>query len=147
MDTQPRPSRRAPRRRVPLLFSLAASAVFGIGACSTGVTAPTIPALPTLGIPTQFPDDLASGTGACIDASTMAIIDLLRAQASGTDIRALLQQNKDALIAGLGELESSDPTTMDWRDALLTALDTGDIDGAATQIQRLVNDEVELTPC
>ena len=146
MDTHPTRSRRGSRGRTPLLILLAAAAAIGIGACNSATT-PTIPALPTLGIPTQFPDDLASGTGACIDAPTMAIIDQLRATASGTDIRALLQQNKDALVAGLGNLESSDPTTMDWRDALLTALDTGDIDGAAAQIQRLVNDEVELTPC
>ena len=141
-----RPVHASRRMRASPLFGLAAAAIIGVASCTTGVT-PTIPAVPTLGIPTQFPDDLASGAGACIDAPTMAIIDQLRASASGTDIRALLLANKDALIDGLADLESSDPATMDWRDALLTALDTGDVDAAATQIQRLVSDEVQLTPC
>jgi hypothetical protein len=120
------------------------AAVLGLGACA-GAPLPTVPPLPTAGIPTMFPDDLASGTAACIDAPTMAIIDQLRA--TGADVPNLLAANKDALIAGLGGLESSDPTLMDWRDALLTALDTGDIDAAAAQVQRLANDEVQLTPC
>jgi hypothetical protein len=120
------------------------TAAAGIGACS-GTTVPTIPGLPTAGIPTMFPDDLASGTGACIDPATMTIIDRLRA--ADADIPGLLAANKDALVAGLGRLESSDPATMDWRDALLTALDTGDMDEAAAQVQRLIDDEVQLTPC
>jgi hypothetical protein len=88
---------------------------------------------------------MASGTAACVDAPTMAIIDQLRA--SGANVPALLAANKDALISGLGGLESSDPITTAWRDALVDALESGDMDAAATQIAKLANDEVALTPC
>jgi hypothetical protein len=127
-----------------LVLGLAFAAALGLGACA-GTTTPTLPALPTLGIPTQFPDDLKSGTAACINAPTMAIIDQLRAQ--GADVPNLLAANKDALIAGLSGLDSSDPTVTDWRDAFLTALDSGDIDAAAAQVARLSKNEIDLTPC
>ena len=145
MDTHDTTRRPTPQpARYGFLLVLAAAAVFGLGACA-GTTTPTLPPLPTAGIPTQFPDDLASGLGACIDAPTMAVIDQLRA--AGADIPTLLRDNKDELIAGLSNMQSSDPATMDWKDALLTALESGNYEAATAQVERLVKDEVQLTPC
>ncbi len=96
-------------------------------------------------IPTFPPDDLASGTAACIDAPTMAIIDQLRAP--GADVPALLVANEDALVTGLGDLESADPAVTEWRDALLTALTSDDMTAAAAQVALLASNEVALTPC
>jgi hypothetical protein len=96
-------------------------------------------------IPTFPPDDLASGTAACIDAPTMAIIDQLRAP--GADVPALLAANKDALISGLDDLESADERTTEWRDALLTALTANDMTAAAAQVAVLVAGDLTITPC
>src|SRR5262245_15474486 len=96
-------------------------------------------------IPTFPPDDLASGTAACIDEPTMEIIDQLRAP--GASVDTLLADNKDALIAGLADLESADPKTTDWRDALLTALTDDDTAGAAAQIDVLVEGDLTITLC
>ena len=71
----------------------------------------------------------------------MEVIDQLRAP--GADVPALLAANKDALITGLEDLESADPATMAWRDALVTALTNGDMEGGmwwAGQAQGLVED-------
>jgi hypothetical protein len=138
--TQPRPI----RARRSILLGLAVAAALGLGACAGG-TVPTIPAVPTLGLPTFPPDDLASGTTACIDAPTMAIIDQLRA--TGADVPALLAANKDALILGLDRLESSDPGTISWRDALVAALASDDFDAAAAEVAKLASGEVTITPC
>jgi hypothetical protein len=121
-----------------------ASAAFALvlAACGGG-TLPT--SLPTELIPTFPPDDMASGTAACIDAPTMAIIDQLRA--TGADAPSLLEANKDALIAGLSDLQSSDPNTTAWRDALVGALEADDFDAAAAEIARLAQGEVTITPC
>ena len=91
------------------------------------------------------PDDLASGTAACIDAPTMAIIDQLRAP--GADVPSLLEANKDALTTGLADLDSSDPTVTEWRDKLLSALASNDMTTAAAQIAVLAANQVQLTPC
>jgi hypothetical protein len=144
MKTYPSISPRPHGARRSLLLGLAVAAALGIGACSGG-TVPTIPAVPTLGLPTFPPDDMASGTTACIDAPTMAIIDQLRA--TGADVPALLAANKDALILGLDRLESSDPGTTSWRDALVAALESDDIDAAAAEVARLASGEVTITPC
>jgi hypothetical protein len=98
-----------------------------------------------MAIPTLPPNNIASGMAACVDAPTLALIDQLRA--TGADVPTLLAANKDALIAGLGALESSDPDTTAWRDALVDALESGDADAAADEIARLANDEVTITPC
>jgi hypothetical protein len=128
------------------LFALAVAAALALGACAGGTAIPTV-GVPTGGIdiPTMPPDDFASGMAACIDAPTMAILDQLRA--TGADAPALLAANKDALIAGLDDLESSDTATNEWRDALLTALEGDDFDAAALEIAKLANDEVTITPC
>ena len=75
----------------------------------------------------------------------MAVIDQLRA--TGADLPALLAANKDALIAGLGDLESSDPDTIAWRDALVDALESDDMAAAAVEISKLADDEVSITRC
>jgi hypothetical protein len=130
--------------RRPSLRSFVAAATFAlsVAACGGG----TLPSsVPSINIPTLPPDDMASGTAACIDAPTMTVIDQLRA--TGADAPALLEANKDALIAGLSDLESNDPSTTTWRDALVDALEAGDFDAAASEIARLANDEVTITPC
>ena len=130
------------RARRSILLGLAVAAAFALGACQSGTPVPT---LPSLAIPTFPPDDLASGTTACIDAPTMVIIDQLRA--TGADVPALLTANKDALIVGLSRLQSSDPSTTAWRDALVTALRSGDADAAAAEVARLASGDVTITPC
>ena len=117
-----------------------------MAACSGGATASNVPGnLSTLAIPTFPPDDLASAAAACIDAATMGIIDQLRAP--GADVKGLLAANKDKLISGLSDLESSDTKVTEWRDKLLQALTDGDMTAAAAQIAILAANQVQLTPC
>jgi hypothetical protein len=121
-----------------------------LAACSGGSLASSVPddlgGLQSDGlIPTFPPDDLASGVAACIDPATMAIIDQLRAP--NADVEAILAANEDALVAGLAELESADPRTTAWRDALLTALAADDMAGAAAQVAVLVAGDLTITPC
>ena len=132
--------RDTPRAIATLVLALAA---LGLGGCQAAGTSP-LPTVPEV-IPTFPPDDLATGTAACIDAPTMVIIDQLRA--TGADVPALLAANKDALIEGLADLESADPATMAWKDALLTALDAGDADAAAAQVAVLAAGDLTITPC
>jgi predicted small secreted protein len=139
-----RPPRRSRRRVAGLVAALAALAL-GLGACSTSGGAGIPTDIASLELPTFPPDDLATGTAACIDAPTMAIIDQLRA--TGADVPALLAANKAALMAGLEDLDSADPATVDWRDAFLTALDSGDLDAAAAQVAVLAAGDLTITPC
>jgi hypothetical protein len=132
------------RLRHKLPFGIGIALALALGACAGG-SLPSIPAVPSLGIPTMPPDDFASGTAACIDAPTMAVIDQLRA--TGADVPALLAEHKDLLILGLEGLESSDPVTVAWRDAFVGALESGDADAAAAEVARLASGEVTLTPC
>jgi hypothetical protein len=130
--------------RRPSLRSIVAAATFAVAIAACGGS--TLPSsLPSVDIPTFPADDMASGTAACVDAPTMEILDRLRS--TGADAPALLQANKDALIAGLNDLESSDASTTAWRDTLVEALEAGDFDAAADEIARLANDEVTITPC
>jgi hypothetical protein len=123
------------------LLGLGAAAVLALAACGTGAAS----AVPSVQLPTFPPDDMASGTAACIDEPTMAVIDQLRA--TGANVPALLAANKAALLAGLKGLQSSDPNTTAWRDDLVAALQSDDMDAAAAQIARLANDDVTITPC
>lgn len=141
-STSARPA--GPIRRALLGFA-ATGLAFSLAACAGGMTSSTVPDLSTMAIPTFPPDDLASGVAACIDAPTMAIIDQLRAP--GADVPALLAANKDALVSGLGDLESSDPAVTEWRDALLSALTSDDMTAAVAQIAVLAAGTVQLTPC
>ena len=129
-----------------LLAVGAAALALSMAACNTTGSASNLPGnLSTMAIPTFPPDDLASGTAACIDADTMAIIDQLRAP--GADVPTLLAANKDKLTSGLAGLDSADPKVTEWRDKLLQALSDGDMTAAAAQIAALVANQVQLTPC
>lgn len=134
----------APFRRA-LLGLAAGSLALSMAACGPGTTASNLPDLSSMAIPTMPPDDLASGTAACVDAATMTIIDQLRAP--GADVPALLAANKDALESGLAGLESADPAVTEWRDALLSALADEDMTAAAAQVALLAAHQVALTPC
>ena len=139
-------ARVAAQRRSAVVVLAAMAMVSSFGACGPRATASAIPDdVASMEIPTMPPDDFASGTAACIDAPTMAIIDQLRAP--GADVPALLAANDDALISGLSDLESSDPAVLEWRDALLSALASGDMTAGAAQVAALAADEVTLTPC
>ncbi len=129
------------RARTPFLFGLAVAATLALGACSGAVIATVPPSLP---IPTM-PPNLASSAPACVDAPTMLILD--QVAAAGANVPALLGANKDAIIAGLEGLESADPAVTTWRDELVGALESGNIDLAALQVAKLTNDEVTLPPC
>ena len=136
-------SRSIPYRRATLRsFVGAAALALALAACGGGALPSSIP---TDLIPTFPPDDMASGTAACIDQPTMAVINQLRS--AGTNLPELLAENTDILVSGLRELESNDPNTTAWRDALVDALEGGDMDAAADEIARLANDEVTITPC
>lgn len=129
-----------------LLGLCALGLAVSMAACGPSGSASNLPGgLATMAIPTFPPDDLASGTAACIDTATMAIIDQLRAP--GADVPALLSVNKDKLISGLSGLESSDTKVTEWRDALLQALTDGNMTAAAAQIAVLAANQVQLTPC
>ena len=138
--------RLAATSRAALLFMGCTTLALSLAACGPRATASAIPEdLSSMAIPTMPPDDFATGTAACIDAPTMAIIDQLRAP--GADVMGLLAANNDALVTGLSDLESSDPAVEEWRDALLTALSSNDMTAAAAQIAVLAAGDVELTPC
>ena len=139
-------SRSAALFRRALLGLAASSLALSMAACGPGSTASSVPGdLSSMAIPTMPPDDMASGTAACIDAATMTIIDQLRAP--GADVPALLTANKDALESGLADLESTDPAVTEWRDALLSALASDDMTAAAAQVALLAANQVALTPC
>ena len=149
MPDQPLRSGGGVARRL-LLRLAAASLALTFAACSGGSLSSGVP--DDLGgvpsdevIPTFPPDDLATGTAACLDAPTMAIIDQLRAP--GADVPAVLAANEEALIEGLEDLESADPRTMAWRDALLDALAADDMTAAAAQVAVLVAGDLTITPC
>lgn len=128
------------RARTPFLLGLVAAAALTLGACNASVIATVPPS-----ISGTVPPVIASQLPACVDAPTLAIIDQIGA--AGADVPALLSANKDALIAGLGNLQSSDPVTTTWRDDLVAALQSGNVDLAALQVAKLTNDEVNLTAC
>ena len=141
MNTSSRQLSRSTRARTPFLLGLAVAAALALGACNASVIATVPPSLP---IPT-LPPDVASGAPDCVDAPTMAILDGIGA--AGADVPALLSANKDALIAALDDLESTDPTVTTWRDEFVGALESGNMDLAALQVAKLTNDEVALPPC
>jgi hypothetical protein len=75
----------------------------------------------------------------------MAVIDQLTA--AGADVTAVLAANKDVLIAGLDTLQPADEATTAWRHELVDALENGDMDSAALQIDTLASGGVTLTAC
>jgi hypothetical protein len=75
----------------------------------------------------------------------MAVIDQLTA--ADADVPAILAADKDVLIAGLHTLQPADEATTTWRDELVDALENGDMDSAALQIDALASGGVTLTAC
>jgi len=140
MNTSSQQTSTSTRPRTPFLLGLAVAAALALGACQGAVIATVPPSLPG-----TVPPVLASAAPDCVDATTMAILDGLGA--AGADVPALLSANKDALIAALEDLESTDPAVTTWRDEFVGALESGNMDLAALQVAKLTNDEVALPPC
>lgn len=134
------PSRPSWQRAGTMLAVLAFAAV-GIGACSSSAST-----VPSIAVPSDIlPGASGSPVAGCVDTTTMAVIDQVRAP--GADVPALLASNKDALIAGLTTLQPADAATTTWRDTLLKALQDGDMTTAATQVDALVSGGVSLSAC
>ena len=131
---------RATSTRAGAATALVAALALGLGACS-GVSASSIPTLPGT-LPTVPPSGAA---GACLDAPTLAIINQLKA--SGADVPGILAANKDALVTGLGKVQSSDPAVLAWRTALVAAIQAGKADDVAAQVALLANGQVTIPPC
>ena len=126
------------RRRAAGFLSLAATAVFLLGACTAGASA-----VPSVDLPTTDPN--ATPVTACVDAGTKAVLDQLTA--SGADIPAILEANADVLVAGLQTFQPADEATITWRDDFVAALEAGDMAAAETQVQALISGGVALTAC
>jgi len=120
--------------------ALLALLAFVASACS-GVTASNVPTLPA-GAPTLPPSGLAS---ACLDANTMTILDQLKA--TGADVPTILAANKDKLVASLTAMQPADPAVTTWRDALVSATQSGDANAVAAQVAMLSSGQVTIPPC
>ena len=127
-------------RRAGAGLVLAGVLATALGACA-GVTASNIPTLPG-NLPTVPPSGVA---GACLDAQTMSVLDQLKA--SGADVPGIVAANKDKLVSGLGQLQSSNPAVVAWRDALVAAIQAGKAADVATQVALLANGQVTIPPC
>ncbi len=132
-----------PRRRAGLLLLVLAFAAVGLGACQAGASTLPSVSLPTVVVPTTNPS--GSPIAACVNAPTMAVLTQLKAP--GADITGLLTSNKDALIAGLSSLQPADEATKTWREALVKALQDGDMTTASAKMNELVSGGVTLTAC
>jgi hypothetical protein len=148
MNAHPQPARgrRTGASGRLALFGILAIAGLGIGGCSAAASAipsavssaltnATIPPLPTGGSP----------LAACVDSATYAVIQQLKAP--GADVAGILTANKTVLTTGLQQMHPADAATNAWRDALVAALNSGDMAGAATQVALLTNSQVGLTSC
>jgi hypothetical protein len=132
------PVREAKPRRAAALLLLVAVSALGLGACQGAASF-----APSVNVPTLDPG--ATPVAGCVDAPTMAVIDQLTA--AGADVPAILAANKDILIAGLNTLQPADEATTTWRDELVDALENGDMDAAALQVDALASGGVTLTAC
>ena len=125
--------------RAASLAIMVGIAAYGFAACS----APVASNLPSISIPSIA---LPSGNlSACVDPATAGIISQLQQQ--GADVKSILTQNKDALVRGLQSFQPTDPTTVEWRDKLVAALQSSDMDAAAAQVQLLTSGQVTLSSC
>jgi hypothetical protein len=129
------------RRRSRFLLLLLTVTALGLGACTPGASG--VPSVPNVSVPTTDPN--ATPIAGCVDAATMAVIDQLTAE--GADIPAILAANSDALILGLNTLQPADAATTTWRDELVDALESGDMETAAEKIDELASGGVTLTAC
>lgn len=132
------PVRGAKPRRAAALLLLVAVSAFGLGACQGAASL-----VPSVNVPTLDPN--ATPVAGCVDAGTMAVLDQLTA--ADADVPAILSANKDILIAGLNTLQPADEATTTWRDELVDALENGDMDAAALQVEALASGGVTLTAC
>jgi hypothetical protein len=128
------------------LIGVVAFAAAGIGACSAVSTS----SLPSIAVPSITIPSLPAVTGgspltACVDSATFGVIQQLKAP--GADVQGLLTTNKDVLVNGLQRFQPADPATVAWRDALVAALQSGDMTAAATQVALVTNSQVSLTSC
>src|SRR4029077_6626013 len=145
----PGQSRPAARRQGPIawlaIVATLSLAALGLGACSG--TASDIPSLatPTTPLPSLVIPTGGSPIAACVDGATYAVIQELKAP--NADVSTLLTANKDTLVTGLQKLQPADAATTTWRDALLAALQAGDMTTAATQVAMLANSQITLTSC
>jgi hypothetical protein len=126
------------------LIAILGIAGLGVGGCSavasaipSAITNATLPPLP---LPTG-----GSPLAACVDSATYAVIQQLKAP--GADVTAILTANKTVLLTGLRQLHPADAATTTWRDALVAALNAGDMTAAGTQIALLTSSQVSLTSC
>jgi hypothetical protein len=143
-DKRGRVEHRAPRFAAVLLVTLA------VAACSAVTTPSGLPSSLPTSLPSSIPSSVPgigtnSAGSACLDASTMAIITQL--QAPGADIASILHQNKDALISGLQSFQPADATTKAWRDALVKALQSGDMAGAEAKVKEITTSGISLATC
>jgi hypothetical protein len=135
-------------RRAPHVVGVVLAAVAFAAACSA-VSTPGASSLPS-GLPSSLPSSVPglgtnSAGGACLDAATMGIITQL--QAPGADVQSVLDQNKDALISGLQKFQPADPTTTAWRDALVSALQSGDMAAAEAKVKEITTAGITLATC
>lgn len=133
-----RPAPAARRLGARAVLTVIAFAAIGLGACSPKSTGANGSSLPTT-------NPSASAVAACIDTSTMAVIDQLKAP--GADVASIVTANKDVLVNGLTSLQPADPATTTWRDALVKAIQDGDMTTAQTEIGALASGGVSLTAC
>jgi hypothetical protein len=141
-STSPRPGR-PPRGRGRILALILAASALGLGGCAAAASAVPSLAVPSNVVPTA--NGSASPVAACVDPATMAVITQL--EAPGADITGLLTTNKDVLITGLNTLQPADAATTTWRDALVKALQDGDMATASAKIGELTSGGVTLTAC
>jgi hypothetical protein len=132
-------STRSTRTRAGAAIVLLASAL-ALAACSTA-GASSVPTIPG-NVPTLPPGGAGS---ACLDATTMAVLDQLKA--TGADTPTILAANKDALIAGLNQFQPTDSAVVTWRDTLVAAIRSDDAQKVATQIAMVSNGQVTIPPC
>jgi hypothetical protein len=132
--------RRHRARGIPLLL---AAAALGLSACAAGASAIPSVALPSNVLPTA--NASSSPVAACVDAATMTLITQLKTP--GTDVTTVLTENKDVLITGLQTLQPADAATTTWRDALVKALQDGDMTTATAKIGELTSGGVTLNAC
>jgi hypothetical protein len=134
------------RRRAAWRPGLLLATIAFVAACSA-VSSPS-------GLPSSLPTSVPSGVPglgtnsagtACLDASTMTIITAL--QAPGANIQSVLAQNKDALISGLQSFQPADATTKTWRDALVSALQSGDLAAAEAKVKEITTAGITLAKC
>jgi hypothetical protein len=124
-------------------------ALGAVAACST-----TASQIPSIAIPTALPSfaipsvSVSIGTGGvtgCVDPALFAILS--QTMQSGADVQSILNTNKPALISGLSTFQPTDSAAIDWKAKLVNALNSGQMNDAADQIERLTSGQVNISSC